>query len=210
MSNNFSGDYFVAKQKVGEGTDYRDTTNVSFGNGSFEFAHRLLHEKELTEVRKHISFAEIAEYQEHEQSESHERLQELQATDDLTDEEERELAELTREVSQEVGSIRDALGDDAYDMIMWAGKQAIMPSQADCEDFVRELDPTEQQQILGTEEPPSALRADSERVEQALKEDIVETVTEQPFPIKMNVGMQAMMETMRVLGNGIDPEDTSD
>lgn len=204
MSEEYSGDWITARQKINKGVDWRDTANVSLGGTTAEIGHRLLHEPEYLEIKQALSLGELREYKDEHQTDAQERLLELQEKDELTDEEEAELDDLSAEVAQQTDEMEEALGTDAYDRLMWAGKRAIMPTQDDLEDFVFNAPTEVQREVLG--EVPNHLSPDDPEVESALKSDMVETVSEQPFPITLNIGMQAFMETIRVLGNGFDRE----
>lgn len=201
----YSGDYLTGRRKVSQGTDWRGTVNVSLGDDTVSWGHRLLNESEFFEVKQIISLSEFEDYKDEDQPDAQERLLELQEKEELTDEEEAELQDLSREMAAETDKIEDALGDDAYDKLMWAGKQAVMPTDEDLEDLVFNAPKEIQSEILG--DVPQHLSPDDPKVEEALKRDMVQTISQQPFPIKLNLGMQAFMETIRVMGNGLNPEE---
>lgn len=201
--SDFSGDYITARKKINEGTDWRGSANVPIDGDATELGFRLLSESEFLELKRIIPLSELQEYQDEDQTESEQRLQELQEKDELTDEEVRELENLQAKLATMQDKIEDALGKDAYDKIMWAGKKAIMPTEADVEDYLG-ADPELQCRIAGVgsvAELPNPLTFDD--AEEILKRDMVETVSHQPYPIKFTLGMQAFMETVRVLGNGL-------
>lgn len=204
MSDDYSGDYLTARDKINQGVDWRGTANVPVDGETMQFGHRLLNETEFHDLKRVIPLSELREYKNSDESDAEKRLQELQQKDELSDAEERELEQLQAEVAAMQDDIEDALGEDAYDEIMRAGRRAIMPTEDDVEDIINAPHDV-QRRVLG--EVPQML--DFDTAEELLKEDMVETVSQQPYPIKFTVGMQAFAETVRVLGNGIRREDAT-
>lgn len=193
--------FIRAQEKIGHAREWRGDVNVSLGDETVTFEHRLLNESEFLELKQALELEELQKQDNVGQTESQERLLELQQKgDDLTDEEEEELERLTREVAGEMGTIEDALGEDGYDVLTDMGKKAIEPSDEDVQ-YVYDLPPSEMKRVLGIEQLPNPLTESA--VRDALREKLREMISGQPYPIKLNVGMQAMSETMSVLGNGL-------
>lgn len=204
----YNGDWITARRKINEGTDWRGTANVTIDGAAKEIGFRLLSESEFLELKRVIPLSELQEYEEDEQTEAEQRLQELQAKDDLDADEERELESLQEQVAAMQDSIEDALGSEAYDKIMWAGRKAIMPTDDDIQDFYN-CSPQVQCEIAGVQsvkQLPQHMSDDD--VEDILKNDMIDVISQQPYPIKFNIGMQAFMESVKVLGNGLIREET--
>jgi len=201
MTQDYNGDWITARQKINEGTDWRGTANVTVDGEAREIGFRLLNESEFLDLKRVIPLSDLQEYQDEDQSEAEERLQELQSKDELTDEEERELETLQAKVASMQDEIEDKLGQEAYDEILRAGKRAVMPTEGDVQDILdAPLDV--QKQIL--HHVPDYM--DFEAAEELLKQDMEQTIEDQPYPIKFTLGMQAFMESVKVLGNGLNRE----
>ena len=208
MTQEYSGDWITARRKINKGKDWRGTANVSIGGQTMEIGHRLLTESEFLDLKRTLPLSELQEYREEDQSEAEQRLEELQQQDDLSPEEADELETLQAKVAAMQDDIEDALGEDAYDKIIWAGKRAVMPTEQDCEDFVN-APPSVQVDIADVTSPnqlPNPMTPGDEEVEQLLKQDMLATIEGCPYPLKFNIGMQAFMESVRVLGNGLTRE----
>lgn len=195
-------DFIRAKKKINETLDWRGDVNVSLGNETVTFKHRLLNETEFMDLKQKLNLSELRQEADENlgQTDAQERLLELQQKDDLSDEEEKELRELSREVAGETDRIEDVLGDDGYDALMEAGRDCIEPSDEDVE-YVYNASPHEMKEHMGVDELPNPLTKDV--VREYLRREITNMVSNQPYPIKMNVGMQALSETISVLGNGL-------
>lgn len=194
-------DFVRAKKKIADAKNWRGTVNVEMGGDTITFAHRLLNESEFLDLKKSLNL-EAAQDESGNvgQTEAQERLLELQQKDDLSDEEEEELAALTQEVAQEMDKIEDTLGDEGYNLLMEKGKDAIEPTEDDI-DYVFDQNPQEMKQLMNVSQLPNPITRDA--VADELRKEYVRMVEDQPYPIKVNVGMQAFSETLSVLGNGL-------
>lgn len=191
----YNGDYLQARNKINQATQWTGTTTISLGSGTHDFGYRLLHESETTEIQNTLPLDELSDYEEGENTDAHERMMELQRKEgELTDEEEEELRELTDEV--DTGDLEEKFGEEGFAALRDAGEKAIKPTQADVSDIIN-ADPNVQQQVLGT------MEFTRNEAEDLLREDMKETISNQPFPIKMNIGLEAFFETISVLGNGL-------
>ncbi|TKX52268.1 hypothetical protein EXE42_16650, partial [Halorubrum sp. SP3] len=91
--------FVVAKRKTGNARNYRGDVNVSLGDQTVTFKHRLLNETEFQELQHALDTEEMASADEPEvdpemgDTEAQERLLELQEKPELTSEEEQELQE---------------------------------------------------------------------------------------------------------------------
>lgn len=194
-------DFVRAKKKIADAKSWRGDVNVSLGDETITFAHRLLNESEFLELKQALNLEAAQDNSGNVgQTETQERLLELQEKSELTEEEEDELAELTAQVAQEMDQIEDALGDEGYDILMEMGKEAIEPTEEDIE-YVFEQNPAEMKNLMGVSKLPNPVTRDA--VANELRKEYVRMVEDQPYPIKVNVGMQAFSETMSVLGNGL-------
>lgn len=191
-----------AKRKIGDALNWRGDVNVSLGDETVTFEHRLLQEEELYDVKDALNLDELQSKTDENlgQTEAQERLLELQQKNELTDEEEEELQQLTEAVMDQTEKIERALGDDAYDKLMEAGKRCIEPTDEDVE-FVYNASPGDMKEYMGVEKLPNPLTKDV--IREHLREELREMVSNQPYPIKLNVGLQAFSETLSVLGNGL-------
>lgn len=191
-----------AKRKIGDALNWRGDVNVSLGDETVTFEHRLLQEEELYDVKDALNLDELQSKADKNlgQTEAQERLLELQQKNELTDEEEEELQQLTEAVMDQTEKIERALGDDAYDKLMEAGKRCIEPTDEDVE-FVYNASPSDMKEYMGVEKLPNPLTKDV--IREHLREELREMVSNQPYPIKLNVGLQAFSETLSVLGNGL-------
>lgn len=204
--SDYSGDYLTARNKINQGTDWRGTASVAVDGNELAIGHRLLNEEEFFDIKRVIPLSELREYRDEDESDAEKRLRELQSRDEeLTKEETEELEQLQGEIAAKQDDIEDALGKEAYDKLMWAGKQAIMPTEDDIEDIIQ-ASPEVQREVLcqDGEDLPNPMLPGS--VEPRLKRDMVETVEAQPYPIKYTIGMKAFVETVSVLGNGLNRE----
>ena len=192
-------DFIRAKRKLNKAKKWRGTVNVSLGDETVEFAHCLLNESELLDLKQTLDMSAIDDDNVG-QTDAQERLLELQEKDELTPEEESELDELTAEVAAQTDSIEEALGEDGYDKLMEMGKQCIRPTEEDIQK-VYDADPTTMRQYMGVETLPNPITEDA--IETELTNELSDMIGEQPYPIKLNVGLQAFSETLSVLGNGL-------
>lgn len=194
-------DFVRAKQKISDAKNWRGDVNVSLGGETVTFKHRLLTENEFIDLRRVFDMSEVdAEKQNVGETEAQQRLLELQQKEEeLTDEEEEELRELTNKVAAQTEDIEKALGEDAYDKIMEMGQKAIRVSDEDVE-YVYDQGPEEMRRLMGVDTLPNPIT--KKTVREHLESELMDMVEDQPFPIKMNVGMQAFSETVSVLGNG--------
>jgi len=193
-------DFVRAKQKITDATDWRGDVNVSLGDETVTFKHRLMNETEFLEVKQALNLGEEQEEGNENlgQTDAQQRLLELQQKDELTDEEEEELKQLTSEVANQTGKIEKMLGEDGYGLLMEKGKECIEPSDEDVE-YVYDAKPDEARQLMGVSTLPNPLTKGA--VREHLREELRDMITDQPYPIKVNVGMQALSETISVLGN---------
>lgn len=195
-------DFVRAKEKITQATNWRGDVNVSLGDEAVTFKHRLLNENEFLNLKQSLNLSEMEQSGDANvgQTEAQERLLELQQKDDLSEDEEDELAELSREVAQQSDEIEDALGEDGYDKLLSLGRDVIEPSQEDI-DYVYEAPPDEAKRLMGVSRLPNPLT--KEAIRRELKGELADMISDQPYPIKINVGMQAFSETISVLGNGL-------
>lgn len=195
-------DFVRAKQKITDARNWRGDVNVSMGGETVTFKHRLLTESEFMELKQKLNLDEVQSESEENlgQTDAQERLLELQQKDELTEEEEAELEELSRKVAGQTDKIERILGEDGYDELMKVGKRAIEPSESDVE-YVYDASPDEMRDLMGVDTLPNPLTKDA--VREHLSEELRSMITDQPYPIKLNVGMQALSETITVLGNGL-------
>lgn len=195
-------DFIVAKEKIRDATNWRGSVNISLGDTTVTFAHRLLTESEITQLQQTLDLSAAQEANENlGATEAQERLLELQQKEEeLTEEEEEELDELSRQVAGETEQIEEAFGEDGYELLMEMGRRAVKPTEEDIE-YVYNSSPSEMKRHLGIDgKLPNPLT--KEVVEEYLQEEIADMITDQPFPIKLNIGIQAFSETISVLGNG--------
>lgn len=202
--SDYQGSWITARRKINEGTDWRGTANVSIDGQTHEIGFRLLNESEYLDVKRVVPLSELKDYQDENESDAEERLRELAGKDELTEAEEEELEDLQGEVASMQDQIEDALGTEAFNKILWAGKQTVMPTEDDIRD-VLDMPPTQQREIL----PHVPDYLDEETVEELLKQDMEEQIENQPYLIKFTIGMQAFLETTRVLGNGLTQQDAN-
>jgi len=208
-------DFVVAKRKTSNARNYRGDVNVSLGDQTVTFKHRLLNETEFERLQHALDTDEIAEGEtdtgvpdeaidpDVSETEAQERLLELQEKSDLTADEEAELERLTKKVASETGKIKDALGEDGFALLRELGQECIKPSQEDV-DYVYDLtkdNPAQAAELMGQQQLPQPLTKDV--VREHLEDELESMITGQPYPIKLNVGLQAMAETISVLGNGL-------
>lgn len=195
-------DYVRAKQKISDAINWRGDVNVSLGNETVTFKHRLLSEQEFLELKQVLNLDALQDDSQQNvgQTDAQERLLELQQKEELSDAEEAELRELSQEVAGQTERIEEVLGEDGYEKIMEAGQKCIEPSEEDV-DYVYNLNPQEQREMMGVDTLPNPLTKDA--VRDQLADELRSMITGQPYPIKMNVGMQALSESISVLGNGL-------
>jgi len=192
-----------AKEKIADGTDWRGSVTITLDGEAVDFCHRLLNETELMRVRNAIDMDALTDGGGDDgnvgQTEAQERLLELQQKGELTDDEETELRELAQEVAGETDEIEDALGEDGYYLLMEMGQNAIEPSEEYVE-WVFEQSPSTVREHTGVESVPSTLT--KEWIRDRLRSELRDDLDGQPYPIKIQIGMQALAETMSVMGNG--------
>lgn len=197
MSQNFSGTWLKARQKINEGKDYTEKTPVPFGDETIEITHRLLTESELMAVQSNIDQEALLEHRTDGESDAEQRLRELQNKDELTDAEERELQEVGDEVQRQKAGIMNSLGKETYDAFMEAGKKALTPSEEDIDDAYA-LSPDEQENLFGK------VLTHRNEARDLLKSDMRNSVEDQPYPIKYIIGQAAYGESMKLLGDEED------
>ena len=203
--------FVVAKRKTGNVRDYRGDVSVSLGDETVTFKHRLLNETEFQELQHALDTEEMTSASEPEvdpemgETEAQERLLELQEKSDLTTEEEQELQELSQQVASQTSRIKDALGKDGFALLRKFGKEVIKPD-GESVDHVYDLaksNPAEAANLMGLNELPTGGTLTKNDVREHLEDELERMVTDQTYPIKLNVGLQAMAETISVLGNGL-------
>lgn len=196
--------YIKAKRKLNDATKWRGDVNVSLGDETVTFKHRLLNESEFLAIKRVLDTEALSDAKDDDdsiaQTDAQERLLELQEKDVLDAEEEAELRELTNEVATQTNKIENALGKEGYELLMAMGKKAIKPSDDDVS-YVYDCSPSEMKNHMGIEELPQPITTSV--IEKHLSDELSEMIDNQPYPIKLNVGMQAFAETMSVLGNGL-------
>jgi len=186
--------WLEAREKIQEGTSYTDTVDVPFGDRTIELTHRLLDESELYEVEAAIDREQMMEYQADDMSNAEQRIRELQDKAELSAAEEQELQELAQQIQAEQAGIMDAMGEDAFDAFMEAGRTAITPSQDDIDEHF-ELDGfTHVFAGLWNEVEAPFLFVRGEL-------EMREMVVEQPYPIKLIIGQKAYFESIALLGD---------
>lgn len=191
-----NGGYLQAREKLQRGVSWTGTAKLALGDEIYGFGHRLLTEDEMLAVQEAIG-GESAESQidDEELEELQERLLELQNKPELSDDEQAELKQLSDRLGGE-DSIEDQIDEEARETLLEIGRKVIKPTDDDVE-AVMNADPSTQERVLG--EIPTHLT--EEDVRETLKDDMREMVTDQPYPIKYSLAMQAISETQRVLGN---------
>lgn len=186
--------WIQARQKISEGKEYRDTIDVPFGGETIELSHRLLTESELMEIEATIDRQQMVEHIESEMSDAEQRFQELQSKAELTASEERELTELGQQIQAEQAGIMDSMGEETFDAFMDAGRKAIVPSEEDI-DAHFDMTSDEQRSIFGF--APTT----RDEMHDAIKDDMVDMVQDQPYPIKLIIGQKAYGESLSLLGD---------
>lgn len=191
-----------ARQKIQQGTDYTDTVDVPFGDPqtgdveTVELTHRLLNENEYWNVASSIDTDAIEQTDPDEEVvEAQRRVTELQQKDDdeLTEAEQRELEEKLALIQREQGTLFDVFGQETFETMMDVGKMTLVPSEADI-DAAFQKDVSEQDERFGF--VPST----RDQMREALELEMQEMVEEQPYPIKLIVGMKAWSESQSILG----------
>lgn len=185
-----------ANKKMEEGKQWTDTIPVPFGDDTIELTYSLLPERKFWDVQKSLDFDSIQEQMEGENAElaeAEERLQELLAKDELTEAEEQELQEIGRKLNTNQADFISQLGDDAFNSLLNAGKEALTPSDIDIENGF-DLSPTEQENRFGF------VPKTREQMRDALELEMQEQVEGQPYPVKFIVGQAALAESMSLLG----------
>jgi len=203
-------DFIKAKRKTQSARQWRGDVNVSLGDETVTFKHRLLWEPEFTQLQQVLDLDAVSEGgddvdPEMGQSDAQQRVLELQQKADLTDEEEAELRELSQEVASETEQIRDALGDEGFELLQQFGTEVIDVADEDVrwmKDQFKE-DPQSAMEHLGMSQLPSGGTLTMDEIRDQMRAQLVDMITHQPYPIKLNVGLQAMSETISVLGNGL-------
>jgi hypothetical protein len=201
-------DFVTAKRKTTNAREYRGDVNVSLGDETVTFKHRLLTETEFMRLQQVLDTEALDQDAggvdpEVGQTDAQQRLLELQQKEELSDAEEAELEELSGEVASQTSKIKDALGDEGFDLLMEMGTDVIKPSDDDVRyvyDLVSE-DPNTAKDLMGVSTLPSPITEGA--VRENLESELEGMITDQPYPIKLNVGLQAMAETISVLGNGL-------
>lgn len=205
---NTEPEFVTAKRKTTNAREWRGDVNVSLGDETVTFKHRLLWEPEFTRLQQVLDTESVAGEADDVdpqmgETEAQERLLELQQKEDLTEAEQAELQDLTETVAAQTGKISDALGQEGFELLMEYGERVIKPDQESV-DYVYDLvseDPQEAASLMGVNRLPQDVTKGT--VRENLEGELVEMISEQPYPIKLNVGMQAMAETISVLGNGL-------
>ncbi len=205
-------DFVTAKRKTTNAREYRGDVNVSLGDETVTFKHRLLDETEFMRLQQVLDTDALdqdggaageAVDPEVGQTDAQQRLLELQQKEELSDAEEAELEELSSEVASETSKIKEALGDEGFNLLMDMGRDVIKPADDDVH-YVYDLasdDPNQAKDLMGVSTLPSPITKGT--VRENLESELEEIITDQPYPIKLNVGLQAMAETISVLGNGL-------
>lgn len=200
-------DFVTAKRKTTNARNYRGNVNVSLGDETVTFKHRLLNETEFMRLQQVLDTEALDNDSpagpEMGQTDAQQRLLELQQKEELSDEEAAELDELSGEVASETAKIKEALGDEGFNLLMEMGKDVITVSEEDVRhvyDLVSE-DPNQAKELMGVSALPSP--STPEIVRDHLEDELADMIVNQPYPIKLNVGLQAMAETISVLGNGL-------
>jgi len=198
MIENATGDLFRLESKTRQARNWRGELDLPVGDESLTVGYRMLTEDEMGRLITSLPMDDAEEFED-EQSDDYERLMDLQDRDpdDLSDDEQAEIRELRDRVRTERGNVVDEFGEDALGEIMWAGMKAVKPTEEDIED-VWHADPSVQEDVLG------AIPSDKDDVEASLTARAENAIDSQPYPLKIRVGMRAMMETKQAWGNGLD------
>jgi len=104
------------------------------------------------------------------------------------------LQELAQQIQAEQAGIMDAMGEDAFDAFMEAGRTAITPSQDDIDEHF-ELSTDEQERRF------NFIPKTREDMREAIELEMREMVVEQPYPIKLIIGQKAYFESIALLGD---------
>jgi hypothetical protein len=192
-----------ADRKITDATEWRGDVNVNMGGDTLTFKHRLLNENEFLRLKQALNLSELQSDEPDDnlgQTDAQERLLELQQQEELSEDEEEELRALSQQVAAETDKIEKALGEEGYKLLMAMGKTCIRPSDEDV-DYVYNANPSEMKRLMDVDSLPNPLTKSA--VREHMTDRLSEMVTDQPYPIKLNVGMQALSETISVLGNGL-------
>lgn len=190
-----------ARQKINEGTDFRKEVPVPMGDEDVKLTHSLLPENELLRIQAEIDQEALMEHQSDGESEEQAELRELQKKDDedLTEEDEKRMAALQEEVSRQQAGLMNSLGYDTFKAFCVVGKRCLEPTEGDIEDAF-DLTTAEQNEFYGEE------LTTRDRARELVKEDMVEMVEDQPYPIKFIVGQSAYTESMKLFGDADEEE----
>lgn len=124
-------DLFEAREKTEKGADWRGTINVDIDGETHELTVRQLVDPEFWEVMTYVDTDELQSLQADLPEEKMEEFQELQTKDNLTEEEEDRLEELTAEVEDEDVDLFDALSYETYQGIKLAAEYGVEPDEED-------------------------------------------------------------------------------
>ena len=186
--------WLEARPKIEQGREHTDTVEVPIGGGTITLTHRLLTERELTDVEAALDRQDMVDHIESDVSDYEQRFQELQSKDELTAAEKQELEDLGRQIQAEQAGIMDSMGKEAFDAFMDAGKKALVPTDDDIDDYFG-MEASEQRDIFGF------LPETRTEMREAIKDDMVEVVEGQPYPFKFIVGQKAYAESLSLLGD---------
>ena len=200
-----------ARQKIQEGVDYTDTIEIPFADPHtgdvelIELTHRLLTETEYTEVQQSIDLTGLSEVDidaDVDLQELQDRITELQQKDDLTAAEEQELEDKLQVAQQQEAAMMEAMGAETFKALMGVGKKCLVPSSEDVQNGF-DLSPSEQ------EERFNFTPTTRDEMRDAIKLEMESMVEEQPYPVKLQVGLKAWDESQTLLGetelNETDP-----
>lgn len=195
----WNGDYLRARDKIESGRRWRGRANIPVGDEQMTFGFRLLEEGELLEIREMLPDGGASgEYDDEELQEVHERLLELQSKEHLTETEEEELKRLNELIQENMGDVQSELGPETIRKLMELGKAVIRPTEDDVRDLIDA--PIKVQERIFDGGVPQHLN--ESKAKDALTRDMQGMVDAQPYPIKLNIGLQSLNETVTVVGNG--------
>lgn len=201
MTDNAKLDILKAKDRTQQGREWRGTIEVPVDGEPLTYGYRLLMETEMTQLDSALPDEGGIDPEEldEELQEKYEELtdiQEIPESDRSEDEQER-AEQLAEEIQSKAGDARDGFGAEAYEKILEAGVWAVKPNPSDVE-AVWEKPPDEQERICG------AIPNSKSDVEDALTGIAEDSIKNQPFPLKLRIGLKTLMTSREVFqGNAL-------
>jgi len=124
-------DLFEVREKTEKGIEWRGTIDIDMDGEEKHLRVRQLRDPEFWEVMEKVDTDELDSMQADIDEETIEEVEELQAKEELTDEEESRLAELTDEIGDDDLGMFEKLSKDTYEGIKLAAKYAVEPDEED-------------------------------------------------------------------------------